>query len=262
MWMLEWLLSILTYPISWFWQAYARYKEEKCVWKIIALFVVSLSGLAAIGFVVIWLLSWLLLYHFEVVLIGCFIVWLYSYIYSKLNEKPTQEETVDVGLQELQEQAAKVYPMMRNIMYQTLKGSAESIGGIIPRLLQEIEVLEGHYIITNGICFFQFRLSKVDIKIRYEAEELREFQRILQNDISRSIQAGKFPTLGIEQYLDNYGNVYDAIYIDVIEDLDNCFRIQAVLYSPAYADYLRKKRMNQQNQLADASAPDANWNGR
>ena len=52
---------------------------------------------------------------------------------------------------------------------------------------------------------------------------MREFERILQNDISRRIKAGDFPTLGMEQVVDAYGNIYDAIYIDVIEDIDNCF---------------------------------------
>ena len=111
-------------------------------------------------------------------------------------------------------------------MYQTLKVSAECIGGVIPRLLQEIEVLEKHYIIANEICFYQFRIQKADIKIRYEQEELREYESILQNDISRKIRAGDFPSLGVEQYMDSYGNIYDAVYIDVIEDIDTYFIVQ------------------------------------
>ena len=110
---------------------------------------------------------------------------------------------------------------------------------------------------ASGECFYQFRLSKADIRTRYDQNELREFERILQNDISRRIKAGDFPTLGMEQFVDAYGNIYDAIYIDVIEDIDNCFLIQAVMYSPQYAGYLRQKRMNQQSLSTDNSVPDA-----
>ncbi len=259
MWIVEWLLSILTYPITWFWTAYNTYKEERKVWKIIVLFVISLSGLFLVTYALLWSSVWLFTNHIEIVIIVGLLLWLYSYVKAKMEAKPVQEDIISTDVQALNEQANKAYPTVRNIMYQTLKVSAESIGGVIPRLLQELEVLEQHYIIANEICFYQFRLSKADIKVRYEQEELREFERILQNDISRKIQAGDFPSLGMEQFIDAYGNIYDAIYIDVIEDIDTCFIIQTVLYSPQYAEYLRRKRMNQQSLLIDTSVPDAKW---
>lgn len=260
MWFLEWLLSVILFPIKWFWSTYKKLEEEKNVIKTILLFAVSISGLAIITIAVISGLMWLFTYHMDIVIVCGLIVWLYAYVKSKM-DIGTQTEVIpqDNGETELQEQAIKIYPTIRNIMYQTLKGTAQSIGGVIPRVLQEIEVVERHFVISNGICFYQFMLPKADIKIRYEPEELREFERILQNDISRKFQAGDFPILGIQQYLDAYGNLYDAVCIDVIEDIDTCLLIQVVFCSPEYADYLRQKKINQQNMLMDSSIPDAKW---
>lgn len=259
MWIVKWLLSMLVYPIKWFWKEYEKYKAENNVLMVVILWVVSLTGIGVIGYCMYRLFEWLLVYHMDIVIIVLAIVWLYSWVKSKLGSNNAPVDTVSVEIQEVQEQANRIYPTVRNILYQTLKTSAENIGGVIPRVLEEIEVVERHYTISNNICFYQFRLSKADIRIRYEQNELREFERILQNDISRKIKAGDFPTLGLEQFIDAYGNVYDAVYIDVIEDIDSCFLIQAVMYSPQYAEYLRQKKMNQQNMSTDNSVPDARW---
>ena len=166
----------------------------------------------------------------------------------------TQEE-IEKQLQE--EQAIKGYPIMRTIIYQTLKGSADSIGGLVPRILEEIEIDGTPYVITNNICFYQFRLSKANINSRYNANELQEFARILQNDIANKIRSGAFPSLAIQNYIDEFGDTYEAVYIDIIEDMDNCFIIQPVFYSPIYATYLRDKRMNQINN--DNSLKEEKW---
>ncbi|MBR5509581.1 MAG: hypothetical protein IKV59_05965 [Lachnospiraceae bacterium] len=253
------LLSMLVYPIKWFWKGYEKYKSENNVFMVVVLWVISLTGIGVSGYCMYRLFEWLLVYHMDIVIIALAIIWLYSWVKSKLDSNNVSMNTVSVEMQELVDQANRAYPTVRNILYQTLKTSAESIGGVIPRVFEEIEVVERHYTISNNICFFQFRLSKADIRTRYEKNELREFERILQNDISRKIKAGDFPTLGMEQFIDAYGNIYDAIYIDVIEDIDNCFLIQVVMYSPQYAGYLRQKRMNQQSLSTDNSVPDAKW---
>ena len=257
MWLFEWLLSMLSYPIKWFWKGYEKYREENKAFMVVILWIVSFTGVVIIGYAMYRLFDWLFVFHMDIVIVAGLIMWLYAYIKSKLDIGVNED--IPVEMQELIEQANRAYPTVRNILYQTLKTSAESIGGAIPRLLEEIEVAEQHYTISNNICFFQFRLAKADIRIRYEQNELREFERILQNDISRKIKAGEFPTLGIEQLMDSYGNIYDAINIDVIEDVDNCFLIQVVLYSPQYAEYIRQKKMNRQSMLIDNSVPSAKW---
>lgn len=260
MWFIKWLLSMLVYPIKWFWKGYEKYKSENNVFMVVVLWVVSLTGIGVIGYCMYRLFEWLLVYHMDIVIIALAIIWLYSWIKSKMeSNNPPVVESVSVEMQEMLEQANRAYPTVRNVMYQTLKTSAESIGGVVPRTLEEIEVLEQHYIISNSICFHQFRLAKADIRIRYDQNELREFERVLQNDISRKIRVGDFPAFGTGERTDEYGNVYDAVHIDVIEDVDSCFLIQAVMYSPQYVSYLRQKKMNQQGMTANNTIPDAQW---
>lgn len=209
----------------------------------------------------LWIIYNLFTYHIEIVMFIAVVIWLYTYVKIKMGEKDNKlnEEQLAKDQALLKEQAEKGYPIIRNILYQTLKGNAESIGGIVPRLLTEIEILERHYIIENEVCFYQFKIEKQDIKMQYKLVELEEFKRMIQIAISRKIQAGEFPSLGTESYLDAYGNIYDAVYIDVIEDMDSCFIIQTVFYSPAYANYLRKKQMNQKSIEGSGSIPDAKW---
>lgn len=259
-WIFEKLLKFFLYPIRWFWDSYDRYREEQSILKIIFLFIVSLSGLVVFGVV----LAYIMLYfsnHVELLIIIGVIIWVYAYIRSKIftreNIQPNTYE--NQFLQEdiiLQEQAIKGYPLMRNILYQTLKETAENIGGTIPRIFNEIELHENHFILSGGICFYQFKLTKLDIRLRYQREELEEFSRMLQSDISNQIQRGSFPTLGFQTYLDQYGNIYDAVLVDTIEDMDSCFIIQTVFYSALYADYLHQKNFQILN---NDIVPDADW---
>ena len=116
MWFIEKLIAILTFPISWFWESFEKYKETKSVWKIILLFAGSLSGLALLGGSIGWLIVYLINYHIEWVVIGGVIIWLYAYVKAKM-DKPKDESavqdipTVDPAVTELQSQAEKAYPI-------------------------------------------------------------------------------------------------------------------------------------------------------
>lgn len=244
MWFWEWVLSILLYPVKWFWKKYTEYNEEQCIWKLVLLFLGSLSGLLLIGFALVWLSYYLIQYHFTFLVVIGLIIWLYAYVKSTLEEKLAKSER---KLALSQEMADKGYPIMRNIMYQTLKSCADAIGGIAPRLLQEIEVLEAHYIISNNICFYQFKLNKSDFSMMYNQDDLNEFKRILQVTLSRKVQAGEFPRQKFESVVDAYGNVYDPVCIDMIEDIDTFFIIQTVFTTKEYADYSRNREINKQS---------------
>ena len=259
MWFLEWLLGIITFPITWFWNSYKRLKETRDVKRLIIFFVLSLSGFAILAVALLWLILWLITFHIEVIVIISVVCWLFAYVKAKMDKPSEEEPTISQELLELEEQAVKAYPTMRNIMYQTLKSCAENIGGIVPRVLADIEVLESHYVISQNICFYQFRLEKTDIRTRYQQEEITEFISILQAEINRKIQNKDFPTLAMEKFIDSYGNIYDAVYIDVIEDMDRYFLIQSVFYSPQYAEYLRQKKMVQQEGKTVSNIPDAKW---
>ena len=259
MWFVEWLVSILVFPVRWFWQEYQKLSEEKCVWKLILLFAGSLSGILLIGFALIWMGCYLINYHLPLLVTIGLIVWLYAYVKSKLDEKAqSATNSIQSTQEQLKEQADRGYPIMRNIMYKTLRDEAGAVGGILPRTLQEIEVLETHYIISNDIIYYQFKLNKADINMYYGKDDLEEFKRILQVAIMRKLQAGEFPRLQIDNVKDEYGNIFDAVSVDMIEDIDTYFIIQTVFMSQSYAAILRNKLMMGQN-TGTTNIPDAEW---
>lgn len=267
MFIFYWIWGILMFPIQWFWRQHENYVESRSIGKIILLFAVSLSGVGLLLYALICGAYYLVTYHTELLILIGVIIWLYAYVRSRMKEKETekkrQQDTQNMAyMQEeqfLHEQANKGYPIIRNVLYQTLKEIAGNIGGNQPRILNEIELLECHYILANKIIFYQFRLAKADLKTQYLRDELQEFEKILQTSISRKIQAGDFPTLGATTFQDEYGNIYDSVIIDIIEDGDSYLGIQAVFYSPLYAEYWRSKKMNAQNSNGSNSIPEATW---
>lgn len=259
MWFWEWLLSVVLFPVHWFWDKYKEMNEEQCVWKLVLLFVGSLSGILLIGFVLMWLGCYLVNYHLPLLMAIGVIVWLYAYVKSKIDEKAkTVTNSIRNTQEQLREQADRGYPIMRNIMYKTLRDEAGAIACLMPRTLREIEVLETHHIISNDIIYYQFKLNKADINMYYGKDDLAEFKRILQVAIMRKLQAGEFPRLQIDNVMDGYGNIFDAIYVDMIEDMDTYFIIQTVFMSQSYAEILRNKLMTGQNERT-ANVPDADW---
>lgn len=255
MWFIEKIITLLLFPVHWFWEKFEEYKDEQCIWKIILLFIVSLSGVILLGICLIWITVYIFSNHPEWVVVVGVIIWLYAYIKSKMGTlAPTP--VVDTNLQQIQEQADKGYPIIRNILYQALKEIAPSIGCNPPRVLQEIELQDSRYIINSNICFYQFKIPKADIRFSYAPEDLLEFKRIIQSDISLKIQSGAFPSIQIEKYRDKYGTWHDSIIIDTVEDMDNILIIQAVFVSAEYADFIHWKQHNQANNVSGGIPPE------
>lgn len=257
MWFWSKIIDILTYPIHWFWESYEEYKEEENVWKIILLFVGSLSGVIIIG-IALALLAWYLIeYHMLFLIAVTLVVWLYIYIKSKMDVN--NKQTLARSQQQLYESAEAGYSLMRNIIYQTLRNNAASIGAVAPRTLQEITLPESHFVISQNICFYQFRVNKSDFNLIYTKAELDEFKRTLQVAITRSIQAGDYPHISFQNVIDSFGNILDPIYIDTLEDLDTFYIIQTVFTDQTYADYYRNREMNLQAMSQRNSIPNASW---
>lgn len=257
---LEKILSLLMFPIRWFWDTYEKYREERNILKIILLFICSLSGVAIIGFALLWLVTYLVNYHATLLVIGTLIIWLYVYVRSKMEvkEKPINQDVTST--QDLMKQQAESgYPIMRSIIYQTLRSHADSIGGVIPRAIQEVELQETPYLLSHGICFYQFRLNKADIRMQYNDSDLRVFAEDLQTFITRKILAGDFPRLQTDVSMDCYGTINYVVNVDRIEDFGSYMVIQAVFTSPAYKAYLREIELNKQAVTNNMSVPDASW---
>lgn len=246
----KWFISLFIYPIRWFWEKYTECKETNNLKRMILLFAVSLTGIAAFAFVLLFMVAYMLNNHLNIIIVLSLILWLYAYVRDKYLKKAEPESVpIDYNLQyaqaQAQEQAEIAYPIMRNIVFQTAKAIATDIGGKIPRLLREIEMPEGHYIFSNNICFYQFRLIKEDMQRIYSSDDLRQFKEQFQFELSRKIQAGEFPAVQLEKYRDQYGNWYESIILDSIEDIGNSFILQTVFCTPEYAVYSHQVQMNQ-----------------
>lgn len=253
---LEWLVSLITYPIKWFWKKYEMYKETRNISKLVLLFIFSISGILILGITILKLIHYLFSYHLNFLICIGLIFWLYTYIRDNV-QKSAVDTTPSIPA-DIIVQAEKGYPIMRNIIYQTAKAIAPDIGGKIPRLLNEIEMPEEHYILTNNICFYQFRLKKADMRTLYTSTDLKEFKSIIQSTLSEKIRLGEFPTK-FENYRDKYGNWQDAVIVDTIEDIGNCFVIQSVFCTPEYSEYEHPVRMNQDASNGNSTPLETQW---
>lgn len=262
--LLQSILCFIEYPVNVFWKYFKKYKKKKQTGKIILLFAGTLSGVLLIGGSIIYLLAYLMTYHVEWVIIAGLIFWFYGYVKSKTDKTDAETSTQNQPMlieekSALDLQAEKGYPIMRNIMFQTSKEVASSIGANSPRLLQEIEIPGEHYMFANNICFYQFKLTKADSTMQYDSNDRDVFREQFQNACSRLIASGSFPTLQMQNYMDAYGNWYDAVHIEIIEDIGNTFIIQSVFVTPAYTEYKHQIKLNQQNMTTYTSVPDATW---
>lgn len=209
------------------------------------------------GIAVLKLVDYLFTYHLNLLIVLGVIFWLYTYVRDNI-QKPEVDTTPSIPA-DIMVQADKGYPVMRNIVYQTAKAIAPDIGGKIPRLLGEIEMPEGHYILANGICFYQFRLTKADTRTMYTSADLEEFKTVIQSALSDKIRSGEFPTVKIEDYRDKYGNWQDAVIVDTVEDIGNCFVIQTVFCTPEYSDYAHQVRMNRNASNGNNTPLETRW---
>lgn len=149
----------------------------------------------------------------------------------------------------LYQNAVNGYPHMRTIMFQTLRQAAVDIGANVPRVLGEIEVMTDKFVINanTGIIYYQFRLAKQDIKTIYPDNEMDEFKSILQNTFCNLWQAGKFTQISLQNYIDQYGNVFNPVVVDDMDDLGNEYLIQTVFTTPAFVEL---EHMHWENQRA------------
>lgn len=264
MWFVEWIISIITFPVNWFWEKAYIYRKEGRKGSIILLFALSLSGLLLFTFAFIWGSVWLWTNHNEIVIGLGLVIWLYSYVHSK-NEKAKKQideekQVVNQAESELREQAKYDYPRIKTIIYRTLKGSADSIGGKTPVSENEIVITESPYMIANGVIFYQFQMTKHNMNMRYEKAELEEYARVLQEDIARKIRTGDFPDIPSDKIWHDDGKTYDIITIDGIEDMGNCFFIRVVRFSPKYVEYRRMLDERQMIGMTGAQElPTAKW---
>lgn len=241
------LIRVLTAPIEKFWIMAEEYKGDQKYGKMVAAFAASILIILGMLVTLVALMYLTVTYCFEILLIVGVIIWIYWAVWQKMHSTPQTKEAENViteDLKKLQESAHKGYVPMRTILFQTIKRSASDIMAKTPRALGEIEVFEEKFLIENGIIFYQFQIPKADIKYQCTTEDLQEFKIILQTAFEALWQGGNFPQIALQMKTDSYGNMYDPVVIDRIDDLGNKYLIQTVYTTNKYMDQLRSYELS------------------
>ena len=143
--------------------------------KIVALFMLLLILVVAMVKAMATAISFLNNHRFEVILIIVGIAVIYSFIKQHLGNKhnePPPTPTIDPNEALMYQNAINGYPPMRTIVFLVTRDCSSYIGGIIPRVLADIEVMTEKFIPRNGVTYYQFRLTKEDIRALYTDNEL------------------------------------------------------------------------------------------
>lgn len=261
---LKWLLSLFMFPVKWFWERYQKCKEANAVWKMVLLFLMSLTGIAVVGILSFLIVSKIIEWSIANplwVLGSAAVYWFYIYVRDKnMAEINDKNEIDEKNLIELQTQAEQGYATMANVLYQTFRAAASEIGGVVPGFMGEIEIPEGRYRLRDSICLYQFMLEKQDVQSLYDENMLTEFKNILQFKLRSKLQAGAFPSVKIEHFRDLYGNGYDGVVIDTIEDFGKYFVIYSAYASPKYAEYLHQRNLLKTQRVVNSSELTTSWN--
>ncbi len=261
----RWLKKLILFPIEWFWEQYQKCKEENAVGKMIGLFAFSLTGLAVICISFAFLVSLLIneaTAHPQIILIIIGIIWIYLYGKSRYLKGEEQKSLmVEQQAQDLQVQndnAMKGLPSITMFMFTILRNQSDVIDCIKPLTSAEIQMPEEKYILRNNICFYQFRLKKKE-KNSYDRATLEVFQKDIQYSIQTKLHSGENMTFDVKDIHDQYGNIFDAVVIDNIEDMGGYFQFSVVYASQIYAEFARNRQMMQMQNNDSAGDLSVSW---
>ncbi len=240
----NYIKELIMFPIYWFWKYYRICEKKNEVGKMIFLFLFSLTGVAVLAvlllFIVGYLIDWGAAHPLWVTLIGA-VIWLYIRGKEKEQKEATeQQELIERELSELEMQAEQGYASMLNVMYQTIRAGAVDVGGVTPTFMGEIEMPDGRFRLRDNICFYTFMLEKQDTQCVYDEGILEEFKNTLQFKLHNKLQTGAFPAIKIIDYRDAYGGM-DGIVVHTIEDYGRYLAIYSVYASVEYSEYKHQR---------------------
>ncbi len=261
----RWFKNLILFPITWFWEQYQKCREENAVGKMIGLFVFSLTGLAVIGIALAFLVNFLInkaTAHPQIILIIIGIIWIYLYGKSRYlkgeEQKSLMVEQQEQDLQVQNDNAMKGLPSITMFMFTVLRTQSDDIDCIKPLTSAEIQMPEEKYILRNNICFYQFRLQKKE-KNSYDRATLEVFKKDMQYSIQTKLHSGENLTFDAQDIHDQYGNIFDAIVIDNIEDMGGYFQFSVVYASQIYAEFARNRQMMQMQNNDSAGDLSVSW---
>lgn len=242
----ESILNLLLMFPRWYWAKVKEYQEEDnrlgiVKMTVFALFVTVLSILAFLAF--IYLCYLFAVYHPLIASAIIFVVMVYLFALFK-PEPAKKEDTTnyDAEWEAYYEACDRAYITARSIMYQVLRSCAMELGGNMPTFINQIEMPEEHYVVTDNFCLFQFKLDKTDIHEAVTENILSEYKDQLQYCIHSKIKNCEFPTLHIQDYVDTHGNVYDGFVVHNVEDFGKYLHFYVVFVTSEYTDYLAQAK--------------------
>ena len=268
LWFFKRLFLFFEYPIKKFLAFFDKNESKTSTGKMLLLFTGALAGTLLIGGTFLWLIGYVLTYYFEWVVIVGIILLFVDYVKSTMENKNSSQDIAKKDstplLSDIQKQAEDGYSTMRQVVYTTAKEIASEIGVVSPRSNSEVEFDNDHYIIgrgsSEGICFYQFKLTKADPKKRYTISECADFRDIFEKECSFLIESGYFPGLSTDKEKDNYNKWHSDVCIELIEDVGRFLYIYMVYYDSVYSEYRHKIELEAQERETRVDPPDASWN--
>ena len=238
--------ELIMFTVHWFWKKYRNCVKKNETGKMVLLFLFSLTGIAVtfvlVGFAVVFLIQWSMTYPLWAAAIGA-VIWLYIKGKDKEELEDTAiKETIEKKRTVLEAQAEQGYATMLNVVYQTFRTGAGDVGGVTPTFMGEVEMPDGHYRISNGIVFYNFKLQKQDANCIYDAKMLNEFKQTLQYLIHNKLHSGAFPTVSIVDYRDAHGGM-DGIVVHTLEDYGMYLAVYTVYAMPEYSEYRHQQEL-------------------
>lgn len=267
-WFLKKMVFFLIYPIWKFLVYFEENESNTSTGKMLLLFAGALAGTGLIGLAYYLPINYIINNHFEWIVFAVVGLLLTDYVKSIMKGKNTLQETppkeVAPSLSDIQKQAEDGYSTMKRIVYATAKEIASEISVVSPRLISEVEFDNDPYIIgrgsSEGICFYQFKLTKADPKKRYTISECSDFRDIFEKECSFLIETGNFPGIPTHKEKDNHNKWYYAVCIDLIEDAGKFLYVYTVYYDSVYSEYRHKIELEAQERETRVDPPDASWN--
>lgn len=252
-WLFEKMLILFNMDENRWWKKYVEYRYSISVAIFVVFLALIAGGVIALGFLIVWLFMWLCANHLEIVIFFSVVIFVCACIINwKINQakiaKAEQEEKQRrMEMQkkvEIDNKAKRDYYSVRSKIFGTLAKCAKHIECDEIQTPKDIDMTMDKYEIKDSIIFYMFRLPKADMKKIYDDVELESLAEIIRRVLARKLHEGDDEDFETEDKTDEYGNKFEKLNIDRLEDWGDYFVVFVVVYSEAYAKYWRNKRLN------------------
>ena len=263
MWVIEWLTGLLLFPIEWFWNQYEKIKAQKCIWKLVAFFGVSLVGFCSLIYVLILGGVYVWANYRTQVLIGCGIISLYAYVRHKIKNKSIEQniapQNTSTNNESLYQKIGTRMKMVAKIMLFVNEKVATKLHCVVASREEEIIDTSYPYDIIGNVAFYVVRFEKEDIGEVIDENNLKLFIRILQAKLDHLTGSLQFRDMGFPTNCDSFGEPLTRICVDRIWDKGQYLYVLVTFDSPEYRDFLYQNAVAQGNNQISTTLPDANW---